>query len=155
MDERPADVEREIRLTRERMADTVAEIEDRISEKTAAVKQKMDVLRLAADHPWPALAAAFAAGLLLSATGADRKAARRATEAAKSAADSAKDAARNAGPMLGDAVSRVKSAVGRGAEPSSSAPNERGTTSSFVERAAGVLGMDEMERELERGARLE
>lgn len=153
MDERPADVEREIRLTRERMADTVAEIEDRISEKTAAVKRKLDVLQLAAEHPWPALGVAFAAGLLLSATGADRRALRGARDAATRAADGAVDAARNAGPLLGDLVDRVKSTV---ADRSSStaAPNESGAAG-LVDRAKSALGVDEMGRELERGARLE
>lgn len=155
MDERPADVEREIRLTRERMADTVAEIEDRISAKTAAIKQKVDVLQLAADHPWTALGVAVAAGLLLSATGADRKVARSATAAAKSAADKAMEAARNAGPALSDAATRVKSAVTGGSDSASDAPNEPGPTSRFADRAKSALGVTELERELERGARLE
>ena len=156
MDERPADVEREIRLTRERMADTIAEIENRVSEQTAAVKQKLDLFQLAAAHPWPALVAAFAGGLLLSASGADRKAIRSATEAAKRAGSAAGDAARAAGPMLGDALDRVKGAFGgeSGASASNS-PEQPGTIRRALDRAASAVGVDEMRTELERGAMLE
>lgn len=156
MDERPADVEREIRVTRERMADTIAEIEDRVSEKTAAVKQKLDPLRLAADHPWPAVAVAFAAGLLLSVTGSDRKAMRSAAEAAKRAGTAAADAARDAGPMLGDAVDRVKGRFGGDSDaPASTASDQPGTMRRVLDRASSALGVDEMRIELQRGAMLE
>lgn len=155
MDERPADVERQIQLTRDRMADTVAEIEDRISEKTAAVKRRLDLFQLASDHPWPAVAVAFAAGLLLSATGADRKAARGAKDAALGAADAAADAAKNAGPMLGDAVSRVKSRFSGSSSPSATTDEEPGTMSRLADRAADAIGVDDLRLELERGARME
>jgi hypothetical protein len=64
MAETTADVRRDIELTRERMSSTLAELE-----------QKVNVSQLVRDHPWPALALAVGAGVLLSGSSADIKAA--------------------------------------------------------------------------------
>lgn len=64
MAETTADVRRDIELTRERMSDTLAQLE-----------QKLNVVQVVRDHPWPALAVAFGAGVLLSKSGADVKSA--------------------------------------------------------------------------------
>jgi hypothetical protein len=64
MAETTADVRRDIEQTRERMSTTLTELE-----------QRLNVVQVVRDHPWPALALAFGAGLALSASGADRKAA--------------------------------------------------------------------------------
>lgn len=64
MSETTAEVRRDIELTRERMSSTLAQLE-----------QKLNVVQVVKDHPWPALALAFGAGLALSASGADVKAA--------------------------------------------------------------------------------
>jgi hypothetical protein len=64
MAETTADVRRDIEQTRERMSTTLTELE-----------QRLNVMQVVRDHPWPALAAAFGAGLALSASGADAKAA--------------------------------------------------------------------------------
>jgi len=64
MAETTADVRRDIELTRERMSSTITELE-----------QKLNVSQMVRDHPWPALAVAFGAGVLLSGSGADVKAA--------------------------------------------------------------------------------
>ena len=63
MAETTADVRRDIELTRERMSSTLAQLE-----------QKMNVMQIVKDHPWPALAVAFGAGVLLSGSQADVKA---------------------------------------------------------------------------------
>ena len=62
MAETTADVRRDIELTRERMSSTLAELE-----------QKLNVAQVVRDHPWPTLALAFGAGVLLSGSGADVK----------------------------------------------------------------------------------
>lgn len=62
MVETTADVRRDIELTRERMSSTLAELE-----------QKLNVAQVVRDHPWPTLALAFGAGVLLSGSGADVK----------------------------------------------------------------------------------
>jgi uncharacterized protein DUF3618 len=64
MAETTADVRRDIEQTRERMSTTLAELE-----------QRLNVMQVVRDHPWPALALAVGAGLALSASGADAKAA--------------------------------------------------------------------------------
>jgi uncharacterized protein DUF3618 len=64
MAETTADVRRDIEQTRERMSTTLTELE-----------QRLNVVQVVRDHPWSALALAFGAGLALSASGADQKAA--------------------------------------------------------------------------------
>ena len=62
MAETTADVRRDIALTRERMSGTLDQLE-----------QKLNVMQMVRDHPIPAIAAAFGAGVLLSTSGADAK----------------------------------------------------------------------------------
>ena len=64
MAETTADVRRDIEQTRERMSTTLTELE-----------QRLNVMQVVRDHPWPALALALGAGLALSASGSDTKAA--------------------------------------------------------------------------------
>jgi hypothetical protein len=93
MSERTADVQRDIALTRERMSETIAELDTRISRRVEAVKEKLDVMQLAQEHPWPALAIAVGLGVLLAGTGADAKAARATVRAAKAAPGATADLA--------------------------------------------------------------
>jgi hypothetical protein len=64
MAETPADVRRDIELTRNRISDTLQELE-----------HKLNVAQIVKDNPWPALALAVGAGVLLSGSKADVKAA--------------------------------------------------------------------------------
>jgi hypothetical protein len=64
MAETTADVRRDIELTRERMSSTLAQLE-----------HKLDLTQIVRDNPWSALAIAVGAGVLLSGSGADIKAA--------------------------------------------------------------------------------
>lgn len=81
MGETTADVRREIAVTRERMSGTLDQLE-----------QKLDVMGIIRDHPIPALAAAFGAGVLLSTSGADAKAAAATLAATKGASNKLGDA---------------------------------------------------------------
>jgi len=74
MVETTADVRRDIELTRERMSSTLAQLE-----------QKMNVMEIVRDHPWPALALAVGAGVLLSGSSTDIKAAAATAAATKGA----------------------------------------------------------------------
>lgn len=74
MAETPADVRRDIELTRERMSTTIDQLE-----------QKLNVKQLIADHPWPAVALAVGAGLALAGSKSDVKVAAAAAEATKGA----------------------------------------------------------------------
>jgi ElaB/YqjD/DUF883 family membrane-anchored ribosome-binding protein len=55
MAETTADVRRDIEMTRDRISETLQQLE-----------QKTNVVQLVKDHPWPALAAAVGVGVLLS-----------------------------------------------------------------------------------------
>lgn len=80
-----AEVRHDIEMTRQRLSGTIEELE-----------QKLNVKQMIADHPWPAIAVAFGAGVLLAGTKADVKA------AAATAA-----ATQGAGPKLGAALDTV------------------------------------------------
>ena len=89
MAETTADVRRDIELTRERMSDTLAQLE-----------QKMNLMQVVKDHPWPALAIALGAGVLLAGSGSDVKAAGATVAATKGASN-------KLGTLLDDAVSSL------------------------------------------------
>lgn len=89
MGETPAEVRRDIELTRERMSGTIEELE-----------QKLNVKQMIADHPWPALAVAVGAGIALAGSKADVK-----------AAVAAASATQGAGSKLGAALDTVVAQV--------------------------------------------
>ncbi|MFI5230743.1 MAG: DUF3618 domain-containing protein [Gemmatimonadales bacterium] len=74
MVETTAEVRRDIELTRARLSTTLDELE-----------QKLNVAAMVRDHPWPALVLAVGAGVLLSGSGADMKAAAATVGATKGA----------------------------------------------------------------------
>jgi hypothetical protein len=89
MAETPADVRRDIELTRNRISDTLQELE-----------QKMNVAQIIKDNPWPALALAVGAGVLLSGSKADVKATAATLTATRGASS-------RIGTVLDDLVSQV------------------------------------------------
>lgn len=93
MGETTADVRREIAVTRERMSGTLDQLE-----------QKLDVMGIIRDHPIPVLVAAFGAGVLLSTSGADAKAAAAALTATKGASN-------KLGEALDDVVGQLMEGV--------------------------------------------
>src|SRR6185503_8925960 len=93
MAETTADVRRDIEQTRERMSTTIAQLE-----------QKLNVVQVVKDHPWPALALAFGAGLALSASGTDTKAAAATLAATKGSSS-------KIGSALDDIVASLMSGV--------------------------------------------
>jgi hypothetical protein len=102
MSERTLDVQRDMALTRERMSETIDELEARISERISVVKERLDLKQLVEDHPWPALAVALGLGVLLAGTAADARSAR----AAKGAPGATADLARRAWTAAADVVRR-------------------------------------------------
>jgi hypothetical protein len=93
MAETTADVRRDIELTRERMSSTISELE-----------QKLNVTQMVRDHPWPALAVAFGAGVALSGSRADVKAAAATLAATKGTST-------KLGEALDDVVANLMAAV--------------------------------------------
>jgi hypothetical protein len=93
MAETTADVRRDIELTRERMSSTLAELEN-----------KLNLMEIVREHPWPALALAVGAGVLLSGSGADVK-------AAAATATATKGASSKIGSALDDIVASLLGGV--------------------------------------------
>jgi hypothetical protein len=91
MAETSADVRRDIEMTRNRISDTLTELE-----------QKMNVMQIVKDNPWPALALAVGAGVLLSGSGSDVKAAAATVTATKGASS-------RLGTVLDELVAQVVS----------------------------------------------
>ena len=89
MAETPAEVRRDIELTRERMSTTIDQLE-----------QKLNVKQLIADHPWPAIALAVGAGLALASSKSESK-------VAAAAAAATKGAGSRLGGALDDIVANV------------------------------------------------
>lgn len=89
MSETTTEVRAEIEQTRARMTDAIAELE-----------RKVDVTQQVRDHPWTAVGVAFGAGIALSASRADVKAAKATAEAT-----------RGTGSKLGVALDAVVAAL--------------------------------------------
>ena len=89
MAETTADVRRDIELTRNRISDTLEQLEN-----------KLNVTQMVRDNPWPALALAVGAGVLLSGSRADVKAAAATVTAPKGASG-------RIGTVLDDLVAQV------------------------------------------------
>ncbi|MBV9881038.1 MAG: DUF3618 domain-containing protein [Gemmatirosa sp.] len=94
MAETTADVKRDIELTRERMSSTLAQLE-----------RKLNLTQMVKDNPWPALGVALGAGLLLSGTRADMK-------AAAATAVATKGASSKLGTALDDVVAHLMRGLG-------------------------------------------
>lgn len=93
MAETTADVRRDIELTRERMSNTIAELE-----------RKLNVMEVVREHPWPSIALAAGAGFLISRSGVDVKAA---AGAAASTVAATRGAGGRLAPVLDDFMARV------------------------------------------------
>jgi hypothetical protein len=99
--------------TRARMADTVAQIEARVTGQMDAVKAKLDVVQMIRDNPWTAIAVATGVGAAISGTGSDRKAATAAVDAARQGATIAAEKAKQAGAATVDALKGAPSSAGK------------------------------------------
>ena len=113
MAETTADVRRDIEMTRERMSTTLAQIE-----------QKMNLMQIVRDHPWPAIAVAVGAGVLLSGSRADVKAAGAAVVATRGASS-------KIGTVLDDVVANLMTGVSQAFQ---------GRVDSFVNEIKEALG---------------
>ena len=136
MAETTDDVRRDIELTRERMSSTFAELE-----------QKLNVMEMVKDHPWPAIALAVGAGVLLSGSGSDVKAAAATVAATKGASNKLGEAlddivAQLMGGVHGAIEGRVdgwvgelKTMIGAAGRSSMGMSADRGTSMGEVSRA--------------------
>ena len=88
-----AEVKRDIEITRERMSSTLDELEG-----------KLNIVQVVKDHPWPAIAIAVGAGIALSGSRADVKAAAATVAATKGAGS-------KVGDMLDDLVASLMGGI--------------------------------------------
>ena len=88
-----ADVRRDIEITRERMSTTLNELEG-----------KLNIVQVVKDHPWPAIAIAVGAGIALSGSRADVKAAAATVAATKGAGS-------KVGDLLDDLVASLMGGI--------------------------------------------
>jgi hypothetical protein len=144
--ESTATVRQELEATRQRMSGTIAELELRVSTKVQGIKRKVDVMEMVKENPWPALAVAFVAGVALSTTGADARAARAAARAAKRAPETAKRGAAGVSQLASKAVDRFKSSSSddRSAEPGGIRGKASGALRELGEEVR--RGVDELSR---------
>ena len=152
--ESTAAARQDIAATRERISDTIADIEQHMSDTVSSAKEKVDVVALIKRHPWPALGAALLAGVALSATGADRKAARATKDAAKRAPDATKRGVTQAARATASGVSQLASAAVDRIKGSDDADRPAEEGGSLIERATGALRAKarELGDEVKRGA---
>ena len=90
------DIQSEMAATRDRMANDVDAIKAKAAERLHAAKERVNVMRVVREHPWPALGAAVVLGAAIGASGADEKAAAATVAGAKKAASATRDAATSA-----------------------------------------------------------
>jgi hypothetical protein len=133
-----SDVRREIAHTRERMTETIDQIDSEIAERVSAAKRKVNVVELAREHPWPALTIALALGALVGGSGADEKAAAATAAAAKRAAGASTDAAKK---LAGKVRERRRSPKLRTSakEEFDTTPSRPGIGDRFIAAATGPL----------------
>lgn len=137
------DVRYDLAMTRARMAATLEEIEERFDEGKGAVRQRveqarqaLDVRDLAREHPWMALGAAMAIGMLVGGSGADRRAAAAVSDAARAVPG----AAMGAGAAIAGKVKGLRgSDAGDLADASATDPGAE-QEPGFFDRVAGRLG---------------
>jgi membrane protein len=125
----------ELDETRERMSETIAALEARVGEMKDGVKEKLDPTKLVQEYPLAALAAAVVAGVALSATGADEKAAGAAGATVQAAKDRFSTAANNGDGDGGSGIiQRAKASVVRTVE------NRAGELVHDIRRASEEIG---------------
>jgi len=144
MSEMTEDVQRDIALTRERMSETIAELDARISHRVETVKEGLDVGRLIEDHPWAALAVAVGAGLLLAGTGADATAARATVRAAKAAPGTTAELARQGWDATVSKVRGNGDGAAETAADGAGGQDSAGVTDRMRDTIARALGVDEL-----------
>lgn len=106
----------DILRARAQLADTISQLSDRVTSPITAAKEKLNVLELARNNPWSALAIAVGTGVLVATTGADRRAASAALEAGQAGVGSARRAAETAAHAARSAPSKTREVLGDAAD---------------------------------------
>lgn len=106
----------DILRARAQLADTISQLSDRVTSPITAAKEKLNLLELARNNPWSALAVAVGAGVLVATTGADRRAASATVEAGQAGVERARRAAETAASAARNAPSKSRQILGDAAD---------------------------------------
>lgn len=106
----------DIQRARARLSDTISQLSDRVTSPIATAKEKLNLVQLARDNPWSALAVAIGAGVLVATTGADKRVASAAVEAGHAGVESARKAAESAAVAARNAPSKSRHVLGDAAD---------------------------------------
>jgi ElaB/YqjD/DUF883 family membrane-anchored ribosome-binding protein len=153
------DVRYDIQTTRQRMSETLSELDAHlesrkamVADKVNAVKGQLDperVIALVQEHPWAAVAVAFGLGAFLGGSGADRAIASATAGAATGVAHSTADAARSAAHAV---TERVRGSGSDAEVPIEAQRDDEGE--GLVDRLAGQVGrvirIEELESDMRR-----
>ena len=127
----------QLAAVRDRMSDTAADIEALVSDRVDAVKERVNVVQMIRDNPWPSLAVALGAGVAIAASGADRK-------AVTAAAEVSRNAARSGAAAVTSASRRAATAT---AETARTAPSRtRGAIVGALDSLAAKLAVSLIEK---------
>ena len=80
-----AETRDQVEKARANLANTADELKERVAAPVRAVREKLDVVQLVKDHPWPAVAVAMGVGAFIAASEADKRAAQAVAEKARDA----------------------------------------------------------------------
>jgi hypothetical protein len=106
-----ADVRDDTGLNRDEASGAGGGLRERVSDTLGTVRARVDLAQFARDNPWVALGVACGAGLLLSATGADRRAASATARATRRATSATADATKRAAAATASAARHAADAV--------------------------------------------
>ncbi len=106
----------DVQRTRAQLADTLSQLSDRVTSPINAAKEKLNVMELVRNHPWPALAVAMGAGAFVAASGSDVRAASAAVTAGQAGLEGASHLAQSAVDAARSAPARSRHALGDAAD---------------------------------------
>ena len=102
----------DIQRTRAQLADTLSQLTHRVTTPINAAKEKLNVVQLVRDHPWPAIAVAMGTGAFVAASGSDVRAASAAVKAGQAGLEGAAHLAQSAADTARSAPSKSMVAAG-------------------------------------------
>ena len=102
----------DIARSRAQLADTISELTDRVTSPINAAKERLNVMELVRNNPWPALAVAMGAGAFVAASESDVRAATAVVDAGKAGLEGASHLAQSAVDTARTAPSKSREALG-------------------------------------------
>lgn len=102
----------DIQRSRAQISDTLSQLTERVTSPITAAKEKLNVMELVRNNPWPAVAVAMGAGAFVAASGSDVRAASAAVKAGQAGLEGASHLAQSAADTARSAPSKSREALG-------------------------------------------